>query len=148
MRRIYILLSTLLFILFFGSFANAQNKNAYIKGKITDEKGVGLDLVNVGIINIKTPIGATTNQKGEFSFTVPANKELEIAISYIGYATKLYKIILKPNETKQINFSLVRSNTTLNEIEIREDNSRSEGITRIKTEWAKMLLDQPQELKD
>ena len=114
--------------------AFSQGKTAFIKGKITNEKNEGLDLINVGIINLDIAIGATTNQKGEFSFTVPANKDLELAISYIGYATKLYKVKLKPNEVKEINFSLIRSNTTLKEIEIREDNSREEGITRIKTE--------------
>ena len=120
--------------------AFSQGKTAFIKGKITNEKNEGLDLVNVGIINLDIAIGATTNQKGEFSFTVPANKDLELAISYIGYATKLYKVKLKPNEIKEINFSLIRSNTTLKEIEIREDNSREEGITRIKTEWAKNVV--------
>lgn len=140
MKKIYCLLSFLLLTLVFTNNIEAQNKNAYIKGKITDEKGVGLDLVNIGVINTKTAIGSTTNQKGEFGFSVPANKELEIAISYIGYATKLYKITLKANEVREINFSLIGSKTTLKEIEIREDNSRSEGITRIKTEWAKNVV--------
>ena len=140
MKRIYLLFTTILFVLLFSNSIEAQNKRAYISGRITDEKGVGLELVNIGIINIKTPIGATTNKKGEYSFSIPANQDLELAISYIGYATKLYKIHLKPNETKVINFSLVRSSTTLDAIEIREDNSRNEGITRIKTEWAKNVV--------
>jgi hypothetical protein len=138
-RHTYIYL-TAIFLILFSTGLEAQTKRALIKGKITDEKNVGLELVNVGIINTKIPIGSTTNQKGEFSFSVPANQDLELAISYIGYATKLYKLRLKPNEVKVINFSLIRSNTTLKEIEIREDNTRQEGITRIKTDWAKNVV--------
>ncbi|MFA6807184.1 MAG: carboxypeptidase-like regulatory domain-containing protein, partial [Bacteroidales bacterium] len=140
MKKIYFLLSFLFLALVLTNHIEAQNKTAYIKGKITDEKGVGLDLVNIGVINTNIAFGSTTNTKGEFGFSVPANKELEIAISYIGYATKLYKITLKANEIREINFSLIGSRTTLKEIEIREDNSRSEGITRIKTEWAKNVV--------
>ncbi|MBP1629149.1 MAG: TonB-linked outer membrane protein, SusC/RagA family [Bacteroidetes bacterium] len=135
---------TIVFIFTFFSFflANdifAQSK-ATISGRITDDKKIGLELVNVGIINLKNPIGTTTNRIGNYSFEVPANQELELAISYIGYATKLYKLRLKPNEHRVLDFSLVVSNTTLGAIEIKEDNSRSEGITRIKTEWAKNII--------
>lgn len=140
MTKRYLSIITIVFFLAISLSVFSQNKTALIKGKITNEKGEGLDLVNVGIINVNIPIGATTNQKGEFSFSVPANKDLELAISYIGYATKLYKLRLKPNEVKEINFSLVRSSTTLQEIEIREDNTREEGVTRIKTDWAKNVV--------
>lgn len=140
MKRIYLLLTTIVFILLFANFADAQNKRAYISGKITDENKQGLESVNIAIINIKTPIGTSTNKKGEYSFSIPANQDLELAISYMGYATKLYKLHLKPNETKVINFSLVLLKTTLKEIKIIEDNSRIEGITRIKPEWAKNVV--------
>lgn len=140
MKRIYLLLTTIVFILLFANLADAQNKRAYISGKITDENKQGLESVNIAIINIKTPIGTSTNKKGEYSFSIPANQDLELAISYMGYATKLYKLHLKPNETKVINFSLVLLKTTLKEIKIIEDNSRIEGITRIKPEWAKNVV--------
>ncbi|MDR0971305.1 MAG: TonB-dependent receptor [Bacteroidales bacterium] len=140
MRKTLLFISILLIFLFFNQSIFSQNKYAYIKGIITDENNKGLELVNIGVINIDEPVGATTNEKGEFSFKVPANKELEIAISYIGYATKLYKMKLKEKETKTINFSLVKSQTSLESIEIREEASRMEGITRIKTQWAKNVI--------
>ncbi len=111
-----------------------------IKGRITNDKNEGLELVNIGIINQSIPIGTTTDNQGYYNFKVPANKDLELAISYIGYATKLYKLKLKPNEIKEVNFSLIVSNTTLGEIEIKEDNSRNEGVTKLKTEWAKNVV--------
>lgn len=129
----------LLMILVF-SFDTMSQFSSTLKGRITNENNQGLELVNIGIINLDYPIGTTTNKDGYFDFLVPHNKELEIAISYIGYATKLYKLRLKLNEVKEINFSLLISNTTLGEIDIREDNSRNEGIIRLKTEWAKNVV--------
>lgn len=128
---------SLLLIIFLFSFSltQAQKQIGTIYGNITDQSGVALELVNVGVINASKSYGASTDKSGNFSFTAPANKELEVAISYVGYATKLYKIKLKPNEKKQLNFSLEISKTTLKPIEIREDNTREEGITRIKTQW-------------
>src|SRR5574344_3149744 len=121
--------SLLLIILLFSfSATQAQKQMATIYGKITDQSGQALELVNVGVINASKSYGSSTDKGGNFSFAAPANKELEVAISYIGYATKLYKIKLKPNEKRQLNFSLEISKTTLKPIEIKEDNSREEGI--------------------
>lgn len=137
-KYIFLLLGFIFCFLFpLGLFS--QN-NATIKGRITNDKNEGLELVNIGIINQSIPIGTTTDNQGYYNFKVPANKDLELAISYIGYATKLYKLKLKPNEIKEVNFSLIVSNTTLGEIEIKEDNSRNEGVTKLKTEWAKNVV--------
>lgn len=137
-KYIFLLLGFIFcFLLPLGLFS--QN-NATIKGRITNDKNEGLELVNIGIINQNIPIGTTTDNQGYYNFKVPANKDLELAISYIGYATKLYKLKLKPNEVKEVDFSLIVSNTTLGEIEIKEDNSRNEGVTKLKTEWAKNVV--------
>ena len=128
-----------LVLLIVSHLAFAQPSST-IKGRVSDEDMKGLELVNIGIINIDRPIGTTTDSQGRFSMVVPSNTELELAISYIGYATKLYKLKLKPGEIREMDFTLILTNIDLGEVIIEEDNSRMEGVSRIKTEWTKTMV--------
>ena len=73
-----------LFILLLSSAVSlAQNK--IVKGKIIGEKGIGLPGVSVLVKNTK--IGTTTNDIGEFSFSVPSTAKT-LVVTSVGYDSK------------------------------------------------------------
>ena len=61
----------------------AQNKT--VTGRVLGEKGS--PVVKATVIAKNTTIGTSTNEKGEFSFSVPASVK-SIQVSSIGFDTK------------------------------------------------------------
>lgn len=125
-----------IFFVSFSLFSLAQN-NSFLSGRVVDENGKGIELVNIGVVNLKKNIGTTTDANGSYKLTLPAEKELKIIVSYIGYAPQEISLTLKKGEKKQIDFTLKSVAENLEAIEIKGDNSRIEGVTRITTDWAK-----------
>ena len=59
-------------LLFATNISWAQNKT--VTGKITGEKGEGVSKASVVVKN--TTIGTTTNEKGDFTISVPSTAKL------------------------------------------------------------------------
>ncbi|RYE26594.1 MAG: TonB-dependent receptor [Sphingobacteriaceae bacterium] len=96
----------LLQALVFTNTAFAQNQT--IRGKITDEKGLGLPGASVAIRG--TAVGVSTDTEGNYSISAtPANT---LVISFIGYVTKN---VLVGNQTS-INVQLGTTSNSLNEV--------------------------------
>ena len=125
-----------IFFISFSLISFAQN-NSFLSGRVVDEKGNGLELVNIGVVNLKKPLGTTTDSKGYYTLSLPSDKELKIVVSRIGYASQEISITMKKGEKRQIDFTLKSVAENLETIEIKGDNSRIEGVTRITTDWAK-----------
>jgi len=69
------------------NFLLAQTKSKQIKGKVTDESGVGLEGASVKLIG--TIRGVQSDNAGNFTIPVPTDGEkYEISISFIGYASQ------------------------------------------------------------
>ena len=75
----FFILFTLIHIVSLG-----QGSNATLKGTIKDSKGVPLDMVSIVLKEYPT-LGTTTNARGEFLLRIPANKQLTVIFSSIGY---------------------------------------------------------------
>ena len=117
--------------------------NAYsqtIKGVVRNIKGEPIENVSIGVLNTNRPIGTTTNKQGYYSLKIIANRESKIRFSCIGYENVDTIINLKKNEQRIIDIQLKISSTQLNQIEIKGDKSREEGITKISTEDAKISV--------
>lgn len=108
--------------------AIAQEK-ATVYGRITDEKGKALELVNVAIAGL--PGGTITDGKGRYELTVPANTQVYIAISFIGYEKLVQEILLESHERKEVNLSLRISSTVLPQVQIEDNQVRSSNLIRI-----------------
>ncbi|MBP93052.1 MAG: hypothetical protein CMC55_02910, partial [Flavobacteriaceae bacterium] len=94
----------------------SQN-NVTLNGVISDiESSETLIGVNILFPELKT--GATTNEYGFYSITLPEGT-YKIVISYLGYSEVSETITLSENLTK--NFALAESVESLNEIVIKED---------------------------
>ena len=124
------LLKNIIFIVFFlqGVMSFGQ-ENAVIFGKITDAKNKPLELVNVSISGL--PGGSITDKKGKYELKVPANKQILIIISFVGYQREVEEIFLAPGEKKEINKSLKVSTTVLPDVVIEDKDIRNTNLTRI-----------------
>ena len=118
----------LITFLLFSVFVKSQEK-AVVFGKVTDEKGKPLELVNVVISGL--PGGTMTDRKGKYELEVPANKEIYITISFIGYEKEVEQVFLKTGDSKEINKTLKFTYTELPQIEIEDKHIRSTNLVRI-----------------
>ncbi len=102
---------------------------AVIFGRITNERDKAIDLVNISIFDL--PGGTISNNFGEYELEVPANKEITVVISYIGYKTEKIKLYLETGESKRIDQQLQPEATDLPDFEVHDDQLYKSTITRI-----------------
>lgn len=117
----------LFFLVFLPVFSWGQT--SVIEGFIYDNEKQPVDLANVTILNEKG--GTITDKKGFFKLQGPAEKEITLIISYIGFANKEIKLKLKADETKKLEISLTPITTTLPGFEIKDEKLRTESMLRL-----------------
>jgi len=115
-------------IIGFVSTLSAQ-ETATVFGRILDERGKPLELVNVAISGL--PGGTSTDYRGRYELEVPANIEIYIAFSFIGYEKAVEPVELEPGEKKRVDKTLKLSSTELPPVEIVNDEIRSSNLIRI-----------------
>lgn len=115
-------------LIIFATVAVAQNK-ATVFGKVTNEKGKPLAFVNIGIAGL--PGGTVTNSKGKFELEIPADIEVFIAFSFIGYAKEIEQVILQAGEKFEVNKRMVKTSQELPPVEVEDENSRATNLTPI-----------------
>lgn len=100
-----------------------------VHGLITDQSGLPLPLVN---ISISTQSGGTiSNVDGRYSLKIPANKEVIIGYSFMGFNTSRVRVIVKPGEKRLLNRQLTESSTMLPDFIIEDRQIRSSTLTPI-----------------
>lgn len=93
----------------------ANGQNTIIKGVVTDSiTGEGLPYVS--LIFKGTTIGTATDGDGNFSFTASTDAR-NLEVSYLGYDTKVIKII--PGKTNTLNIKLAPNGIALNEVVVK-----------------------------
>lgn len=118
----------LLFILFLFSFT-LHAQTAWVEGRIADSINKPIDLANVAILGEKT--GTTTDKKGWFRLKIPANREVTLAASFIGYADKHIHLKLNEGEIKHLDIRLNIISTTLPGFEVKDERLRTENMIRL-----------------
>ncbi len=118
-----------LLLLFLLDLSVIAQDRAVVFGKITDEKGRGLELVNVAISGL--PGGTMTDNKGMYELQVPANVEIYVSISYIGFETDVEQIKLQKGERFELNKSMKSSTTELPAVKIEDQQIRTSNVIRI-----------------
>lgn len=123
--------------IFLAGIVDAQEK-CVVKGKVTDIFNHGLPLVNVSIFG--TSRGTITDNKGEYSLVIPANTEVTILYSFIGYHSQKEQVFLKPGQEKAINKKLVVSSKDISGVEIKDERvNRGSPMVRINPRTATLL---------
>ncbi len=116
------IVSTLL-LLFTTIGLHAQK--ATVSGRVKDEKGKGAELVTVAIEG--TTQGTQTDASGNYTLEIPANTQIKIAFSYIGYLTHFETLTLAAGEKKEINIRLKRDQHVIKEVVKKADRRLEAG---------------------
>jgi len=116
--------------------ANAQQV-AMISGKVSDEKGQAVELVNISIWGY--PGGTTTAADGSYSLQIPAAKPLKIIFSFIGYKTDTAYVKVNAGEKLRINRTIYSVATELERVVVQDRQVRNSNLTRIDPRTAAAL---------
>jgi len=92
MKKIVLLLMLAVFSL--STFAQE------VKGKIVD--GDGLELIGASVVVKDGKAMTITDFDGTFNLKVPANKDIEVIVSFVGFVDQVFKMNLKSGETKEL----------------------------------------------
>lgn len=101
-----------------------------IKGTVRGTDSKVLELATVGIKG--TTLGTQTNAAGEFILAVPAGKEIELAVRYLGFKELTRKVEVAPGQTITINLTLEADPKQLNTVNIqgkRQGDTREQAST-------------------
>ncbi len=123
-------LTTLFLLLLSQMVAVAQSNNATLKGVISDQDGVPIDMVNVVLKEYPT-LGTTTNANGEFLLRIPARKQLTIIFSSLGYQTFQDSVYANREETIIKQITMPEINLELAEIIVKEQRRNGGSIVSL-----------------
>lgn len=112
--------------------ATIYAQDAFVTGKVVDEKGEPLPFVNV--ISLEHKVGKATDINGVYRFKVPQGINT-IRVSFTGYISDSVVVDVKPGQTYQKDFILFETTTTKSEVEIfaiRQTNTEIAVIQEVK----------------
>jgi len=110
-------------------FAFGQKKEGVLYGKITDSEGKAIEFVNVAVVN--SQYGVVSDHRGEYSLTLPADINLNVVFSYVGYEQKSVNVRLKNGERREQDMTLDITSTMLEEATVSDQSVKSETVTRL-----------------
>ena len=102
---------------------------ATIHGKITDAENKPAEGVNVSVFGL--PGGTASDSHGQYELTVPANEEITVVFSHIGFATEKIQLKLTPNSRHLLHKKLKVSSKQLTDVTIEDKLTRTTTLTRI-----------------
>ena len=103
---------------------------AVVKGKVMDEQNRPLEFVSVSVKG--NPGGTQTGAKGEYSLEVPADRNLEIIYSFVGYEQKVLSKRLTPGQVFDVTVVLKSNAIQMREFTKKDERRRNEaGSVRI-----------------
>jgi len=117
--------------------AHTQER-ATVFGKITDERGRPLELVNVAITGL--PGGTSSDAKGKYELEIPSDKVVYIGFSFVGYEKEIEEVVLGTGERKQINKTLKSTATILPQVEVEDEQIRTGNLKRIDPKLAARVV--------
>ena len=104
-------------------------ETAVIRGRVIDAQGTPVESANVAVIGGN--FGVTTDIKGRFDLTIPANIEVEIGISHISYELKKEKVTLVQGEERKMEFNVEYSSKELDEVTVKDEGGNRTTMEKI-----------------
>ncbi|MBT6005106.1 MAG: TonB-dependent receptor [Prolixibacteraceae bacterium] len=129
----------LILLAFQNTMLFGQSNNATLKGVIKDQQGLPLDMVNIGLKDY--PIGTSSNRKGEFLLRIPAQKNIIVVFSSIGYKTVSDTVNADAEEDILVNILMKITNQELAEVMVLEQRRNGGNVTRIDPKFMDVLPD-------
>jgi hypothetical protein len=113
---------------FLSSFVSIAQSTATIFGRITNSENEPIEDVSISILGSpQAPV--YTDKNGEYTYTIPADKEVTIVFYNLSHNKEQRSIQLKPDERLELNTSLVFKNQ-ISTVEVT-DASRFQELTRL-----------------
>lgn len=135
MRKISSFL-VLTFLFTYLNLFSQQHDSGTLRGLVTDS--TTSEVLAYGNVFIKElGVGASTDARGYFLIpSIPANRNLTLVVSYVGYKTKITTVVVAKNKVTQYNIKLVPSSVELQTIEkigerVVEKNETDISLQRI-----------------
>ena len=119
----------LFILLLLPTFVFGQKHEGVLYGKITDDDGKAVELVNVAVQN--TPYGVVSDSRGGYTLTLPADTTLNVVFSFVGYEEVKLQVKLKPEERRKHDVTMTVSATMLPEMTVHDQSIKSSTITRL-----------------
>jgi len=118
----------LLLLTLMGSFVASSQETGTIKGLITDSNGLPLSGATVSIKILMK--GTTANFDGLYTLENIEAGTYDVSVSYIGFATGNYSVLVNGGSTTTLNASLNESSSILDEI-VLTANKQPQKITDV-----------------
>jgi hypothetical protein len=115
----------------------AQESTAIITGKIIDENRQSIDLVNISIEG--KPGGTSSDMHGNYRISIPANTDITIIFSFIGYKTEKVDLNMKASQKRVVNMTLFQSAKQLSDVIVEDKEVRKSTLTRIDPQSALVI---------
>lgn len=127
-KRLIFILCALLFI----PTLTAQNKQT-IRGKIFDnESESALAFANVFVLDTDPPIGAITNEEGQFVLENVEVGRISLKVSYVGYEERVVSgILVTSGKELNLEISLQESFKKLKEVEVKATERKNEALNQM-----------------
>ena len=123
-------------LLVFTLVCNLVHSQA-IRGKVTDTEGKGIENVSIVTVNTSQVAGTVTGKDGKYFLSLNTKQKYTVRFSCIGYVSLDTVIEFGNKEIREVSVILSNSSTQLEQIEIKAEDGRQEGITKINPEDVK-----------
>lgn len=110
-------------VLMLVSVCSLAQNTARISGTVTNEKGRPMEFVGIGVLGYPE-LAAVTDEAGRFELDIPANEELTIGFTFVGYESALQTVTAAPGEEITITVKVKRKATLIPEITISTPGKR------------------------
>jgi hypothetical protein len=121
-------------ILLLTPFGLLAQESATVTGVLKNTKGEPLENANIAIVGKAG--GTQSDKNGKFTLKIPANQNVQVGISYIGYPDVIKSVNLKPGETFNLSPKMQQSATTMEEFQKEAEGNRIGTMTKIKPKLA------------
>ncbi len=135
MTKVRKILFVNIFILTLVATVSAQYGT--IHGKVSDKQGSILELVNISVKG--KPIGTSSDFQGNYELAIPAEQEVTIYFSSIGYLQLDTIIFVKEADRVEFNVLLTPTHKEIEEIFVEDKEVRKTSLTRLDPRLMSMI---------
>lgn len=123
------------FLLLLPSFLVAQ-KTTILKGTVKNSQKEPIENVSIKFGNT----GTVTDKGGNYQIRIPFKKEINLIFSHVSYRTFTKKFTANSRNTVRFSPTLTLKTEQLDEVVIKDNRKRAEGITHIDVKKAKNII--------
>ncbi|WP_462280753.1 TonB-dependent receptor [Salinivirga cyanobacteriivorans] len=113
---------SLFFLLLVLALSAKTQSTAWVTGRVTDIDNYPIELVNIVVES--TQAGTSSAFNGKYKIIVPANEDIRIIFTRVGFKREVIEVNLEPGERERIDVQLEMTSEELAEIEIAEERKR------------------------